>query len=557
MPASNLALAVGFAILVARQFRAGRLRTFLHALAGIYLALLALQMGSLALDPWAPDASGIARALRSSLLCSLLAPGLLFAFYVRSYNLLHLSLSFRTVRHFATGLMIVLAVILTGPLFDVQDLALLRRFMAGGLTLGLLLSALYGPLADRLRGRSRMARNLLGSGVSPRELDALMDRIQQPAHTEDRALVHAATELGAWLGTDATFLPSAIEQEELAPLWRYLGNTDAQLVRRIDAPGPIATLLARSRLHAAFALRIDGTLMAILGLPQTAIGGGYGDGQMEAVRLVMRQLASTIAVRRLAQSRIDEERRQEGQERLSMLGMVAASLAHEVKNPLSSIKVLAQALRADLADGRLAAEEGIIDLDHIVEQIDRLSLTTREILGLARPARDGVTDLTDLVRSTLYVLQAEARRRAVALEGEGVEAVGTVAGSAAAWQTVVFNLMLNAVEHTPNGAAVGVSLARRGDIVTFSTANPSPPMSKADLRRIFEPFVTDEGTGLGLPLVARRVRELGGRVHGHRRDDGNLYFEVAVTSPREPTANSLPGRDASASNDVPREETAP
>ena len=219
-----------------------------------------------------------------------------------------------------------------------------------------------------------------------------------------------------------------------------------------------------------------------------------------------------------------------------MLGMVAASLAHEVKNPLSSMKALAQTLREDLAaataDGGSLPPEGIEDLDHIVGQIDRLNRTTVEILGLARPGQSEATELAELVASTLYVLKAEARKRAVEIDSFGVHDVPAVAGTAAAWQTVIFNLVLNALEHTPAGEAVEVCLEERPGAVVFATSNPSEARSEEEIETLFQPFVTTGGTGLGLPLVARRVRELGGRVEV-RWQEGYLRFEVAVALPEE------------------------
>lgn len=321
-------------------------------------------------------------------------------------------------------------------------------------------------------------------------------------------------------------------EEGLEDLWRYFRDSGESMVTRHGAPSPeLARSLGKAGLHAAYTLRVDGAVEVVLGLPATAAGGGYADGQLEAVRLACRQLAGSLALRKLAESRIAQERLQEGQERLSMLGMVAASLAHEVKNPLSSMKALAQTLREDLAtavaqQGSLPAE-GVEDLDHIVGQIDRLNRTTVEILGLARPAQGAVTELAELVASTLYVLKAEARRRAVEIDSSGLQEGATVAGTAAAWQTVIFNLVLNALEHTDSGGTVKVLLEHRSDSLVFATANPSEPRSEGEIEQLFQPFVTSGGTGLGLPLMARRVRELGGRVRV-RWEDGELRFEVAV-----------------------------
>ena len=103
--------------------------------------------------------------------------------------------------------------------------------------------------------------------------------------------------------------------------------------------------------------------------------------------------------------------------------------------------------------------------------------------------------------------------------------MGQVAGSAVAWQTVVFNLILNAIEHTPAGGTAHVGLEIQEGNVIFETNNPGEPLDDARREVIFEPFVTEGGTGLGLALVARRLRELGGTVDVESAE-GRVCFRV-------------------------------
>ncbi len=93
---------------------------------------------------------------------------------------------------------------------------------------------------------------------------------------------------------------------------------------------------------------------------------------MDAVRLVLRQLGGALQLRRLMETRLAEERTMAEQERMRMLGMVSASLVHEVKNPLSSIKVLAETVGEELSAVDPDSEQAE-DLGLIVDQIDRLN----------------------------------------------------------------------------------------------------------------------------------------------------------------------------------------
>jgi signal transduction histidine kinase len=515
-----------------RELEDRRLLGFLRWLAAVLAGLLALLVFSGFFEPWSADASPPERLLRTLLLGGLLLPGGLLAFYVQRYNLLRLSLSHRSLRHFLGVLLLAALAMLAGPAAGMEDLSLLDRLVAWGLLLALFLGTAYTPLSEWAMDRVPALRSLLGKNVSPRELDRLMDVLQNLDGGDGEALTRTAAELGRWLGSDAEFLPPAAQRPELAPFWDFFADSDARVVHRLAPPDPrLASLLARQDLHAVFPLRVEGRLEGLLALGTSPTGGGYADGELEAVRLAIRQLAATLALRRLMRARVAEERRLGEQERLSLLGLISASLAHEIKNPLSSMKALAQALREDLA-GADPQAEGVADLDLIVEQIDRLDQTAREILGIARPRPGDVTDLTALVESAVYVLRAEARKRGVEIDAGEVDEVGEVPGSEAQWQTVLFNLVLNAVEHTDAGASVHVRLHAAGGEVRFETANPGAPLDAGRREAIFEPFVSDGGTGLGLALVARRLREIGGRVDV-RCEDGKVTFIVKVTTTAE------------------------
>jgi signal transduction histidine kinase len=551
LPAAGLAAWLG-GRMAGRWMAGRRLGGFFRALAALLVVLFALLAAGLVLDPWRADARGLGRLVRTLTLAGLLLPGGLVVFHVQRYNLLRLSLSNRALRHFLAVLLPALLVLLAGPAAAGRGVAEVRRFVAWGLLLALGMGLGLPPLTRRALARFPRLRALMGKSITPRELDRFLDSLESVEPDEAALVERTAAQLGGWLGSEAAWLPAPAAAADLAPLWRHLRDAPAAAVHRLSPPSPaVAEAMDRRGLHAVFALRVDGGLEGLLGLAASPTGGGYSDGELEAVHLVLRQLATTLTLRRLLAARLAEERRLAEQERLSLLGLVAASLAHEIKNPLAAMKTLAQALREDLEaavpPGGAPLREGIEDLRLIVEQIDRLHQTTREILGLARPQEGRDTELAPLVASALYVLHAEARKRGVELDGAGVAEVGRVPGSPAAWQTVVFNVVLNAIAHTAGGGAVRVSLARREEGIELVTANPGRPLSAEEERRIFEPFVSDGGTGLGLPLVARRVRELGGTVAVDCAG-GEVAFTVSL--PAGAAAGAVPGAEMTATADA-------
>jgi signal transduction histidine kinase len=469
---------------------------------------------------------------RLSVEMSGLVLGLTFLYFVLRYNLLRLSLSYRSLRRFAGLLALVGLVMATGSALGAEGTPQLRRSVAIGLLVALLAAAVYTPLQSAAIRRFAGLRRLLGVSITAEELEGLTRRLHSLELSEAEMRELAAREIGQWLATKARFLPPP------DPLWDCFADPESRAFNRLDAPsGQLTTLLQRADLQAAFPLRVAGELTGVLVLEISPAAGGYQQGDMETVQLVLRQLAAGLELRRFLDERLGAERRLAERERLSLLGMVAASLAHELKNPLSAMKALAQTVHEELAAGAPEPTEQARDLAMIVEQIDRLHGVAREILDFARApeaqGQDGGVDLTALLRRTLYVLGHQARRRGIEIDAAEVADVGPTGGTPATWQTVLFNLILNASQHAPAGSRVRVRLAREDGAILFTTENAGPPIPLDLAGRLFDPFVTggEEGTGLGLALVAQRVRDLGGTIHVTNEPD-RIAFAVRVEEAR-------------------------
>ncbi len=502
------------------------------------IALGALVRPSIPGGPVAP-ASGGEVLWRLSVELSGLVLGLTFLYFVLRFNLLRLSLSYRSLRRFAGLLALVGLVMATGSALGAEGTPQLRRSMAVGLLVALLATAVYTPLQNAAIRRFAGLRRLLGVSITAEELEGLTRRLQSLELSETEMRELAAREIGQWLATRARFLPPRGQEggDSTVPLLRAcFTDPEARAFNRLDARGHLAALLHRADLQAAFPLRVAGELTGVLVLEISPAAGGYQEGDMETVQLVLRQLAAALELRRFLDERLSAERRLAERERLSLLGMVAASLAHELKNPLSSMKALAQTVHEELAVSSPESEQAK-DLAVIVEQIDRLHGVAREILDFARtpetPAGDGGVDLCALLRRTLYVLGHQARRRGIEIDAAEVGDVGRVDGTPATWQTVLFNLILNASQHAPVGSTVRVRLVREDGAVLFATENAGPPIPPDLAGRLFEPFASgrEDGTGLGLALVAQRVRDLGGTIHVTNEPD-RIVFTARVEERR-------------------------
>jgi signal transduction histidine kinase len=232
-------------------------------------------------------------------------------------------------------------------------------------------------------------------------------------------------------------------------------------------------------------------------------------------------------VQRLAQARREEERLAQelhDNERLAALGRVAAGVAHEVRNPLASIK-----LRLDLAASleRLppAVEQAIAHATSEIERLDRLVADLLVVAGRSTGPRVTLS-LGQLARTRTEALGPWAGERHVSIEVSGDADVQAHADSLG---RALDNLLRNAVEASPSGARVRVEIADLDERATLAVSDVGSGVPELRQSELFEPFFTTKpnGTGLGLPLARSIARAHGGDVH-YLRAGEETRFELEL-----------------------------
>ncbi|MDX2040997.1 MAG: ATP-binding protein [Acidobacteriota bacterium] len=233
-------------------------------------------------------------------------------------------------------------------------------------------------------------------------------------------------------------------------------------------------------------------------------------------REVLSVLAGHIAVAvencQLLEEKVKLERELAERERLASLGQMAATVAHEVKNPLSAIKSITQVMREDDAVSR----EYRRDLDLITGEVDRLNRSVSQLLSFSRPSAVAAlpASLSEIVETVLTLTRAEAEQRLVKVSVD-LKANPQFDGErTSALKEVLLNLTLNAIQSIQVEGEVRIESAAINDTLQISVTDTGEGIPPDKQEKIFEPFFTTKqrGTGLGLAIVARRVRELGGDV---------------------------------------------
>lgn len=220
-------------------------------------------------------------------------------------------------------------------------------------------------------------------------------------------------------------------------------------------------------------------------------------------------------------------------ERLSALGELSAMLAHEIRNPLGSIRGTAEILRDDFRPGHPKHEF----LEILLKETDRLNRVVEDFLRLSRPI-DGekkTCDLSAELRELVTFLGSDAAARGVRIALE-VDALPPVTGDPEKLRQAFLNLLLNGIQATGAGGGVrvrGTVLPRSGDdrpLVELAFADTGAGIPKESLEKIFTPFFTTKegGTGLGLAITQRIVEGHGGTVTVESTPGQGTTFRVRL-----------------------------
>lgn len=434
---------------------------------------------------------------------SSLAPTAIVAYYIYRYR--YLELVIRQSFVYAVLAVIVMMVYLYG----------IRR-------LGIFLSSRYELRADVFEALLILLVLFL-SGPLRRVVEHYLQKLfasEVGLYRELVAQVGAAAsnygELAHFIEFAERRLREALDLDEVKIIPRSSADAAQEEACRAAETGQLTELEQMPLLEplnalACYALWREGRvvgLMLVRGNPQLLTSE-----KREVLTVLAGHIAVAVENCQLLEEKVKLERELAERERLASLGQMAATVAHEVKNPLSAIKSITQVMREDEAVSR---EYGR-DLDLITGEVDRLSRSVSQLLSFSRPAAVAASpaSLSEIVSNVLALTRAEAEPRLVKITVDLQSDPKFDGERAAALKEVLLNLMLNAIQ--------AIQLEGEVLIESFTSDNGQLKISVADngagipvqvQDKIFEPFFTTKqrGTGLGLAIVARRVRELSGRL---------------------------------------------
>ena len=232
-------------------------------------------------------------------------------------------------------------------------------------------------------------------------------------------------------------------------------------------------------------------------------------------------------------------------ERLAVVGELAAGVAHEIRNPLTSVKLLIQT--APRAGSGICLHESHAHI--ILQEIGRMEDTIQGLLDFARsPELHRVEhDLRDTLRRALNLVEGRASHERVSILLRLCESALPVSADPEQLHQVFVNLLINGIESAGPDDLLEVSAGvadPQGRVGRIVVADYGAGIAPERLARIFEPFVTSKarGTGLGLAISRRIVQEHGGKITAANRGGGGAVFTVELPLTDIVAADAVAGR---------------
>ncbi len=548
----------GFARQLTTEVQRSFYRLTALALTGIaVLAGAAYPMGGINLPLAGP-------ALDLALFLSPIAPAYILGYYIYRYSF------FRIVVNPALLYSALTGIVLTVYLLVIRRVAEELGRLGGGFRVEVveavlisLLIFLFQPVKNRLQGainrlffKARYEyQRLLGTLSQTLNVpDALESRLKAVVDavgtvlkvhivslvlfdSEDRRVDDVKVISGSGLaGFDqptAPFSRNEGNQEQVRQVADWmLSHKRALDVGELHRPA-LAAVLAEHGVRLCIPVLHEEKLAGFLCLGEKKRSVPFSSEEWELLGTLCNQIALAVENTRLVERRLQLERRMYEAERLSALGLLSASIAHEVKNPLSSMKAITTVLREDLEDD----PEKAGDLSVVLKEIDRLGRVVDRLLRFAQPKHGDTfepVDIKDVLDDVVLILSHEAERRKVEIRAEVAGGL-VVSGDPEDLKEVFFNLILNGIQAMDDtdqarDRRLTVRAMRSDGGVSVCVTDTGPGISGEALSHIFEPFFTTKasGTGLGLAIVKRDVERMGGLISVSNGEEAGAVFEVQL-----------------------------
>lgn len=285
---------------------------------------------------------------------------------------------------------------------------------------------------------------------------------------------------------------------ESSSLLSYFSDAEQEVLKRLKA-------------EIVYPLNVMNRISGILIMGRKMNGKKFDGQDLELLSLLLGQAAFAIEHASLYEIQRDRLKRMYRTDRLAVLGELAAGAAHEIKNPLTSIRSTIQYLSNDFD---AESEKGKM-MHELLNETERINKIVQGLLSFARPSELNSTEvnLEQLINQTLLLINNTLKKQQVEVEFEYFTEQTTIMGDAEQLKQVCLNMILNAVEAMKENDASrprtlyismeqGVLIDARSHYLLLSFEDTGKGIDEKDIENVFNPFFTtkEEGTGLGLAI---------------------------------------------------------
>jgi two-component system sensor histidine kinase HydH len=270
-------------------------------------------------------------------------------------------------------------------------------------------------------------------------------------------------------------------------------------------PAPLKKILAELPESGGF-LERDIQLIFAEGKEHTweAIAAGLMDEGIPAGRILL--IRDVTAIRQM-ENEVTRSRH------LNSIGSLAAGVAHEIRNPLSSIKGFAVYFKERLSGNK--EDEQMADV--MIQETERLNRVISQLIEFARPLelKKEKVQFVELVQHTVKLIAADAQKNKISVEIDAVADLPEVEVDPDKIKQVLLNIFLNSLAALKDGGKLIIALELKADSLTVIISDNGAGIKKLDLLRIYDPYFTSKpaGTGLGLAVVQKIMEAHGGKIN--------------------------------------------